>query len=92
MVTVTEVARRSKAARRGVRVGDILVSINGHAIRDVLDYRFYLAEERLTLVLKRGEKTIEKKIRKEVYDVYDLLTDYKMYSKGISLNRVLRRD
>ena len=68
MVTVTEVARRSKAARRGVRVGDVLVSINGHAIRDVLDYRFYLAEERLTLVLKRGEKTIEKKIRKEVYD------------------------
>ena len=68
MVTVTEVARRSKAARRGVRVGDILVSINGHAIRDVLDYRFYLAEERLTLVLRRGEKTIEKKIRKEVYD------------------------
>ena len=68
MVTVTEVARRSKAARRGVRVGDILVSINGHAIRDVLDYRFYLAEERLSLVLLRGEKTIEKKIRKEVYD------------------------
>ena len=68
MVTVTEVARRSKAARRGVRVGDILVSINGHAIRDVLDYRFYLAEERLTLVLRRGEKTIEKKIRKQVYD------------------------
>ena len=68
MVTVTEVARRSKAARRGVRVGDVLVSINGHAIRDVLDYRFYLAEERLTLVFRRGEKTIEKKIRKEVYD------------------------
>ena len=68
MVTVTEVVRRSRAARRGVRVGDILVSINGHAIRDVLDYRFYLAEERLTLVLRRGDKTIEKKIRKEVYD------------------------
>ena len=25
-------------------------------------------------------------------DVYDFLTDYKMYSKGVSLNRVLRRD
>ena len=68
MVTVTEVERRSRAARHGVRVGDVLVSINGHAIRDVLDYRFYLAETRLTLILQRGEKTLKKKIRKETYD------------------------
>ena len=68
MVTVTEVTRRSRAARRGIRVGDVLVAINGHEIGDVLDYRFYLAEETVVLTLRRGEKTLTRKIRKEVYD------------------------
>ena len=68
MVTVTEVTRRSRAARRGIRVGDVLVAINGHEIADVLDYRFYLAEETVVLTLRRGDKTLTRKIRKEVYD------------------------
>ncbi len=68
MVTVTEVTPRGRAAKRGIRVGDVLVAINGHEIRDVLDYRFYLAEETILLTLRRGEKTIKKKIRKETYD------------------------
>lgn len=68
MVTVTEVAPRSRAARRGIRVGDVLVAINGHEIHDVLDYRFYLAEATVRLTLRRGEKTLVKKIRKETYD------------------------
>ncbi|MBO7762166.1 MAG: DUF512 domain-containing protein [Clostridia bacterium] len=68
MVTVTEVTPRSRAARRGIRVGDILLTVNGHPIRDVLDYRFYLAEETVVLTLHRGERIITKKIRKEIYD------------------------
>ena len=63
MVTVTEVTPRSRAARRGIRVGDILLTVNGHPIRDVLDYRFYLAEETVVLTLHRGERIITKKIR-----------------------------
>ena len=62
MVTVTEVTPRSRAARHGIRVGDVLLSINGHEIRDVLDYRFYLAEEVIVLALRRGEKLIKKKL------------------------------
>ena len=68
MVTITEVAKRSRAARHGIRAGDELISINGHEIRDVLDYRFYLAEERITLLLHRGERLLKKKIRKDTYD------------------------
>ena len=68
MVTITEVTKRSRAARHGIRVGDGLISINGHEIRDVLDYRFYLAEEKVTLLLQRGEKLLKKKLRKQVYD------------------------
>lgn len=37
----------------GIEPGDRLLSINGHPLRDVIDYRFYGAEEDLTLVVLR---------------------------------------
>jgi len=52
----------SIAAELGLRPGDALLSINGHALRDVVDYRFYGAEEELELVVERGRERI-------VYDV-----------------------
>ena len=63
MVTITDVLPKSRAARAGIRSGDILLSINGHEIRDVLDYRFYLSEREVELLLHRGEKLIKKKIK-----------------------------
>ena len=68
MVTITDVVKGSLAARAGVRAGDILISVNGHDIRDVLDYRFYLAESRLTLKIHRGPELFDVSIRKGVYD------------------------
>ena len=38
---ITSIARRSPAERAGVRVGEKLISIGGHAVEDVLDYRFF---------------------------------------------------
>ena len=64
MVKITSVERRSKAARAKIMPGDVLVSINGNEICDVLDYRFYLAECEVTLLLLRGEGEISVKIRK----------------------------
>ncbi len=68
MVTITEVARRSRAARAGIRVGDVLVAVNGNEITDVLDYRFYLAEERVSLSLSRDGVPFTAEIEKEEYD------------------------
>ena len=68
MVKITGVVPRSRAARRGVRIGDELVSINGNEIRDVLDYRFYLAEQVVEIELLRGGKTKRIKIKKDTYD------------------------
>ena len=68
MVKITGVAPRSRAARRGARIGDELVSINGNEIRDVLDYRFYLAEQVVEIELLRGGKTKRIKIKKDTYD------------------------
>ena len=44
----------SLAERAGLRAGDELLSINGHRLRDVIDVRFYSAEEQLELRLRRG--------------------------------------
>lgn len=38
---ITSVDRRSPAERAGVRPGERLLSIGGHPVEDVLDYRFY---------------------------------------------------
>ena len=65
---ITGVEKRSPAFRSGVKKGDILVSINGHEINDVLDYMFYSAEDATELLLERGGKTFRKNIVKSEYD------------------------
>ena len=41
MVTITAVTPGTPAAKKGIQSGDVLLSVNGHEIHDVLDYRFY---------------------------------------------------
>ncbi|MBE6753401.1 MAG: DUF512 domain-containing protein [Ruminococcaceae bacterium] len=48
-VTIFEVQPNSLAHRAGIRAGESLLSINGHEIRDVLDYRFRETERVVVL-------------------------------------------
>ena len=68
MVTITSVLERSYAKKAGIKPGDILVSINGNEICDVLDYRFYLTERQVTISLKRDDSEYSVKIKKGEYD------------------------
>ena len=68
MVEITDVLPRSRAAKVGLLAGDLLISINGHEINDVLDYRFYLAETRLLLAIMRDGAAMQFEIRKQEYD------------------------
>ena len=56
-VVVKSVEKRSPASRAGIKDGDVLISINGNVIMDVLDYRFYQNESRLILqyIDKKGK-------------------------------------
>ena len=65
---ITSVVKNSPAMCCGVRAGDILISVNGRKIDDVLDYMYYSAERTIKLVLKRGEKFIMLKTEKNEYD------------------------
>ena len=64
-VIIKSVEKRSPAHKAGIKAGDTLVSINGNNIIDVLDYRFYQQEEKLTLVFinAKGKEKV-KKIKK----------------------------
>ena len=68
MVTICDVFPPSKAVAAGILPGDVLISINGNEIEDVLDYRFYLAESSVTLALTRNGAPLEVTLKKDVYD------------------------
>ena len=67
MVIITAVTAGSLAARKGIRTGDRLLTINGHEINDVLDYRFYLTDTVVTLGLSRNDSAYSVRIRKGEY-------------------------
>ena len=68
MVRITDVLPKSRAMRAGILADDILVSINGREINDVLDYRFHLANESISLEILRGEEKLVFAIKKKEYD------------------------
>ena len=74
MVEIKSVTPGSPAARAGICAGERLVSIEGHPVRDVLDYMFYAADTDLTLIIDRDGTQRSVSIQKDEYD--DLGLDF----------------
>lgn len=55
----------SIAYELGWRPGDEIVSINGHSLADLIDYRFYTSDEHLWVVVRGGDVTVEFEIEKD---------------------------
>lgn len=68
MVRIVSVREGSAAEAEGIVAGDVLVSVNGNEIRDVLDYRFYLTDTEVSLRFTRAETPYEVRFRKGEYD------------------------
>ena len=68
MTEITSVAPGSRADKAGIRAGDVLLAVNGHAIRDTLDYGFRIADSSLDLELSRGGEVYRTHIDKKTYD------------------------
>ena len=68
MVRITDVIEDSIANELGILSNDILVSINGSQINDVLDYRFYLMDEEITVEIERNGERILFDIEKDEYE------------------------
>ncbi len=75
-VIIKSVEKRSPAHKAGIKGGDTLVSLGGNEIMDVLDYRFYQSEEKVTIKFinakgKLKEKTVKKREGDEIGLVFD---------------------
>lgn len=57
----------SIAKELGWQPGDEIISINGHVLADLIDYRFHAADEHLVVLVRRGSDTAEFEIEKD-YD------------------------
>ncbi len=68
MVRIKAVEKNGIAAKAGILPDDMLCEINGHAISDVLDYRFYLTDTAVRIALSRAGKPYSVRINKGEYD------------------------
>ncbi len=68
MVKIVTVDANSRAKKSGICENDILVSINGREINDVLDYRFHLANKNIDICILRDGKELHFNIVKAEYD------------------------
>jgi len=68
MVKIIDVMHGSLADKAGLKPNDVLVSINENEINDVLDYRFYLTERTVGLLVFRDGSEVKVSIKKDEYD------------------------
>ena len=77
MVKICGIAPRSFSDKNGILPDDILISVNGNEINDVLDYQFYLTEKNVELKLLRQDKEYTVSIKKREYD--DIGLEFETY-------------
>lgn len=68
----------SPANIAGLEPGDVIISINGNRIRDLIDYLFYADEEILNLVVSRKGKRFPVTIEKDGRDIGIELRHFKV--------------
>ena len=64
---ISKVSKNSIADELGIEVGDLLISINGEPIHDIIEYRFLLSDEYLEVEIQKQNR--------EVY-IYEIEKDY----------------
>jgi putative radical SAM enzyme (TIGR03279 family) len=63
-VVVAAVRPRTPAAAARLRAGDRILAVNGHALRDAIDFQFHAGEERLALTVERTGTVRELALRR----------------------------
>jgi putative radical SAM enzyme (TIGR03279 family) len=64
---ISKVYDNSIAEEIGIEVGDVLISINGQRIQDIIEYKFLISDEYLEVEIQ--------KINREIY-IYEIEKDY----------------
>ena len=83
MVEITEIRPGSIAEELGIEGGDHVVSINNKEISGALDYKFYITNEEIELVVQQGDERIIFEIEKNFDDDLGInLDDLEMRACG----------
>lgn len=69
---IKNIAKNSISEKIGIKISDILISINNHRINDIIDYKFYQSDENLRIKIKRN-------------DSQKIFTIQKVYSENLGL-------
>ena len=64
--TITRVEANSPAAREGLRAGDLLLTVNGEPVKDLIDYEALSVRGRLVVEVERGGERQRYLVRKKV--------------------------
>lgn len=81
-VIVKNVVKNSPAYKTGIKANDVLLSLNGNEIMDVLDYRFYQNESKISVsFLNSRGKTVTKAVKKGEYEELGLEFDTYLMDK-----------
>lgn len=67
-VKIQSVTGNSPAFHAGIKEDDILISLNGHEITDVLDYMYYAADSNVSATIERNDRRLTFHIEKSEYD------------------------
>jgi putative radical SAM enzyme (TIGR03279 family) len=64
-VTIAAVRPRTPAAAAGLAAGDRILTVNGHPLRDAIDFQFHAGDERLELSVERdGVSGVRRLVRR----------------------------
>lgn len=65
---ITGIDAGSIAQQLGILPGDLLTSVNGEIVRDLIDYQALCAQSRMELAVERAEESIEFAFEKDEYE------------------------
>src|SRR6476620_6840389 len=63
---VVSIAPGTIAAQLGLLPGDLILAVGDRRLRDVIDYRFAIADERIELLVRRGDEETIYEIEKDL--------------------------
>ena len=72
MIVVSGVEPESLAARSGFAVGDSILAINGHQIRDLIDFQVHSADAELSIEVEREREAYEVELTRVAGEAFGL--------------------
>lgn len=79
MVQITGVTKGTPCEKKDIEAGDFLLTINGHIIKDVLDYMYYAAERVVELEIETKDRQNIKNIRIHKGEYEDLGLEFSSF-------------